>query len=136
MSFQSSFYLFGMEKGLNNMFEIEVRYLMHVHRFSYIVYMLERLLESSQGYGKVNILYDVACTLSKHLEVSAFKSNGISSLHCIINRIEAGKIFHIFFDFAIPVFHSYGHKVDCQVERLIGRISIVVINFFYYCIYS
>ena len=96
MSFQSSFYLFGMEKGLNNIFEIEVRYLMHVHRFSYIVYMLERLLESSQGYGKVNILYDVACTLSKHLEVSAFKSNGISSLHCIINRIEAGKIFHIF----------------------------------------
>ena len=53
MSFQSSFYLFGMEKGLNNMFEIEVRYLMHVHRFSYIVYILERLLESSQGYGKV-----------------------------------------------------------------------------------
>ena len=39
-------------------------------RFSYIVYVLEKLLECSQQYQKMHILYDVACTLSRHLEAS------------------------------------------------------------------
>ena len=40
------------------------------NRLSYIVYALERLLECSQQYKTVGILYDVACTLQKHLKVS------------------------------------------------------------------
>ena len=38
-------------------------------RFSYIMYILERLLECSQSYHKVHILYDVACSLMIHLKV-------------------------------------------------------------------
>ncbi len=29
-----------------------------------------------------------------------------------------------FFDFAIPVFHSYGHKIDCQVSSTYRRLVL------------
>jgi len=38
-------------------------------RFSYIVLMLEKVLESFGQQHKIHVLYDVACTLSKHLKV-------------------------------------------------------------------
>ena len=38
-------------------------------RFSYIVFMLEKILENFGQRQKVYLLYDVACTLSKHLKV-------------------------------------------------------------------
>ncbi len=38
-------------------------------RFSYIVIMLEKILENFGQRQKVYLLYDVACTLSKHLKV-------------------------------------------------------------------
>lgn len=39
------------------------------NRLSYIVFALEHLLRCSQQYKTVGILYDVACTLQKHLKV-------------------------------------------------------------------
>ncbi len=38
-------------------------------RFSYIVFMLENLLEGFSRHQKIRVLYDVACTLSKYLKV-------------------------------------------------------------------
>ncbi len=76
--------------------------------------MLEQLLDFTQHYKKVHVLYDVACSLSKHLEVR-FKI--INILFHFYNKQNQGRHdLNKFFEFAVPVFHAYGHKVDCQVR--------------------
>ncbi len=68
MNFLSSFCQFVMEKG-RTFFTFQLYLKIAMCRFSYIVYMLEHLLDFTQHYKKVHVLYDVACSLSKHLEV-------------------------------------------------------------------
>ncbi len=37
--------------------------------FGFLIFMLEKLLEGFSRHQKIRVLYDVACTLSKHLNV-------------------------------------------------------------------
>jgi hypothetical protein len=66
-------------------------------RISYIVYALEEIRKRPDN-SSVIMLYDVACSLVRHLQNKRY-----------FDLLS-------FYKFAIPVFHSYGHKVNCQVE--------------------
>ncbi|XP_046855178.1 uncharacterized protein LOC124448226 [Xenia sp. Carnegie-2017] len=52
---------------------------------------------------KINILYDVACMLVKHLQFVCYKKNLEDPIVDI-------------FQFSIPIFHCYGHVGRCQVK--------------------
>ena len=58
-----------MVNGKGYCLHIVVHVHVHLIRLSYIVYALERLLEDCQQHSRVSVLYDVACTLEKHLHV-------------------------------------------------------------------
>ncbi|XP_065891624.1 uncharacterized protein [Dysidea avara] len=70
--------------------------LRHGERISYIVYALEKLKEQCSNQSAVYLLYDVACILKRHLQSQ--QRNDLTE----------------FFKLVVPVFHAYGHKVDCQ----------------------
>lgn len=90
---------------------------------------------------KVFLLYDVACLLKRHLEVcimcTCMYVCGCSIIYeyicmyvytylCVISlccfnlkqKRERSDLLTAF-NLAVPVFHSYGHKVDCQVMLLL-----------------
>lgn len=74
MNFHTKCFLCVMVNGklfvLNGLL---VHYCTHILiRLSYIVYALERLLENCQQHSRVSVLYDVACTLEKHLHVRKY----------------------------------------------------------------
>ncbi|XP_063442474.1 uncharacterized protein LOC134722776 [Mytilus trossulus] len=73
--------------------------LKHGERLGYAVYLLRKLLEEENSDDKdpLYIMYDIACSLESHLK----KQNDQS----ILDKVQ----------FAIPIFHCYGHKMACQV---------------------
>ncbi|XP_066934117.1 uncharacterized protein [Clytia hemisphaerica] len=78
----------------------------HGERLGYAVFILDRFLKETVDRNlDVHVVYDIACVLKSHL-----KKNKLS---------EKFKDFK----FAIPVFHSYGHKGDCQVKNSIRRLD-------------
>ena len=68
-SFLSNYFLCVMESGKVLLPCIRFVLPTFKNRLLYIVYALEHMLECSQQYETVGILYDVACTLQKHLKV-------------------------------------------------------------------
>ncbi|XP_028417977.1 uncharacterized protein LOC114542684 isoform X2 [Dendronephthya gigantea] len=71
----------------------------HGERISYSVYELEKLKASiSSNALNIVLMYDIACLLSNHLQVS-----------------DQGSLLSDT-SLAIPIFHSYGHKASCQVK--------------------
>ncbi|CAK8689898.1 unnamed protein product [Clavelina lepadiformis] len=67
----------------------------HGERLGYAVWILNQLLSSNKN---LKICYDIACKLKSHLQ--------IRKQHHILHRV----------DFAVPVFHGYGHKLSCQLQ--------------------
>ncbi len=47
----------------------------------------------------MNIMYDISCTLVRHLKASKNK--------ILLDRVK----------FSIPSFHAYGHNAACQVNK-------------------
>ncbi|XP_066914418.1 uncharacterized protein [Clytia hemisphaerica] len=78
----------------------------HGERLGYAVYLLDRLLEENHDKSLLtHVIYDIACVLKSHLKKK--------------NTFTKYKDFH----FGIPVFHSYGHRGDCQVKNSIRRLE-------------
>ncbi|XP_066935364.1 uncharacterized protein [Clytia hemisphaerica] len=78
----------------------------HGERLGYAVFILDRLLkEHIDKRVNVHVVYDIASVLKSHLQKN--------KLHEKFHR----------FKFGIPVFHSYGHKGDCQVKNSIRRLD-------------
>ncbi|XP_066932743.1 uncharacterized protein [Clytia hemisphaerica] len=78
----------------------------HGERLGYAVYLLDHLLEENNNKNLlVHIIYDIACVLKLHLK----KKNTLMKYRD--------------FKFGIPVFHSYGHRGDCQVKNSIRRLE-------------
>ncbi|XP_078490938.1 uncharacterized protein LOC144747066 [Ciona intestinalis] len=69
--------------------------LKHGERVAYPTWFLKRLLQDNSS---LRIFYDIACRLKEHLK----KRNEDAILACV--------------NFAVPVFHGYGHKTLCQLE--------------------
>ena len=63
-------------------------------------------------------MYDIACTLSKHLKArEIFPMTFAFELHHIIqsqNRTDILDSAHL----CLPAFHCYGHKVSCQASQV------------------
>ena len=86
---------------------------MSIHRLSYLVYALERLLESCQQCSGVCILYDVACTLKKHLQVGytlCFSSGCI----IITYRNKGGQTYWDSFSFQFQYFTHMDTKLTVR----------------------
>ena len=82
-------------------------------RLSYIVYGLEKVLESSQVcHEEVHLLYDVACILYRHLQVYF--------VYCVLGRHDLLGYFQL----AVPVFHSYGHKLTVRFASYVSIIAV------------
>ena len=83
------------------------------------MYALEQILESSQHFAKVHLLYDVACTLDRHLQVRfrclLIKHDMECAVYMYFEQKQGRTDLLGYFKLSVPVFHSYGHKVDCQV---------------------
>lgn len=71
--------------------------LKHGERIGYSVYLCEQLRQLYPNQ-KVQLMYDIACSLERHL-----KGNNRSDI-----------LDH--FEFAVPVFHAYGHESACQMK--------------------
>ncbi|XP_046861239.1 uncharacterized protein LOC124454475 isoform X2 [Xenia sp. Carnegie-2017] len=70
----------------------------HGERIGYSVFSVKHQLSNSNENTTIKIMYDIACTLKAHL-----MKNG---KHDFVKRA----------DYAIPVFHCYGHKSSCQIQ--------------------
>ena len=77
--------------------------------------MLEALLESSNHSSDIHILYDVSCTLTKHLLVSTGCLCLMTCSYCECSQNHGRTDILERFYFSVPVFHSYGHILECQV---------------------
>ncbi|XP_063399129.1 uncharacterized protein LOC134683743, partial [Mytilus trossulus] len=73
--------------------------LKHGERLGYSVYLLNKLLEEKpvDDSNPIYVMYDIACNLHSHLKKHAASS--------VLDKVK----------FSIPIFHSYGHKMSCQV---------------------
>lgn len=72
--------------------------LKHGERLSYVVWLLEELTQHVPAMTNIYVMYDIACTLVRHLKASR---NGAH----LLERIK----------FALPSFHAFGHNAACQV---------------------
>ncbi|XP_065893420.1 uncharacterized protein [Dysidea avara] len=70
----------------------------HGERISYCVYLLEKLKDLYPNHS-IQLMYDISCLLVKHL-VANKRTDLLEG-----------------FEFAIPVFHAYGHTSQCQILR-------------------
>ncbi|XP_066912363.1 uncharacterized protein [Clytia hemisphaerica] len=78
----------------------------HGERLGYAVLLLDQILNDTEKKRlDVHIIYDIACVLKSHLQ----KKNTFTKYQD--------------FKFGIPVFHSYGHRGDCQVKNSIRRLD-------------
>ncbi|XP_065906278.1 uncharacterized protein [Dysidea avara] len=79
--------------------EVPLRFfnLFHGERISYAVYMMHCLQQLFPSHD-IKLLYDVSCTLQKHLQANS--------------RDDLLSVFHL----AIPIFHCFGHKLSCQIQ--------------------
>ncbi len=57
-----------MERGTGSPKNSITYQCMYLYRLSYAVYLIDALLEK-HGTAEVYIMYDIACTLQKHLKV-------------------------------------------------------------------
>ncbi|XP_071853693.1 uncharacterized protein [Apostichopus japonicus] len=69
-------------------------------RLGNAVFLIKHLLEGKPEERKLYILYDIACKLQAHLKRSRQGTTGDNILQNV--------------QLAIPAFHVYGHKPDCQ----------------------
>ena len=67
------------------------------YRLSYAVWLLEELVQHVSTETDIIIMYDIACTLVRHLKSSR---NGAH----LLERLK----------FALPSFHAFGHNMACQ----------------------
>ncbi|XP_050405669.2 uncharacterized protein LOC126821311 [Patella vulgata] len=65
-------------------------------RLGYAVFIMDKLLEENES--KTVLMYDIACMLHKHLMKN--KRNDLLDK----------------FSFAVPVFHSFAHNMQCQLK--------------------
>lgn len=72
----------------------------HGERLAYPVWILNDLLNDLDETSGIDVymLYDIACLLESHLQVQGQQH--------ILEHVK----------FAIPIFHSYGHKANCQIN--------------------
>ncbi len=66
-------------------------------RVSYAVWLVEELVRRIPTSVDMNIMYDISCTLVKHLKANKYGY--------LLDRVK----------FSIPSFHAYGHNAACQV---------------------
>ena len=69
------------------------------HRLSYAEWLLQEVVECGGKDMHYCVMYNIACNLHRYLKNSPYS-------HDLLERIT----------FAIPAFHAYGHKADCQVR--------------------
>ncbi|XP_028416121.1 uncharacterized protein LOC114539705 [Dendronephthya gigantea] len=81
--------------------------LKHGERISYAVWLIKEMVsKTKEANVSYKVLYDISCILHRHLQNSAEFSDVLD---------------HI--DLAIPVFHVYGHKAECQIMYSPRRIA-------------
>ena len=79
-------------------------------------------LQRNYPNQQIKLLYDVSCTLKKHLQVCdrvimcllGIQEVYTSQASCRDDLLSV-------FQLAIPIFHCYGHKLKCQVCTLMIR---------------
>lgn len=76
---------------------MEVNHSLPYLRLSYAVWLVEELVRRIPASVDMNIMYDISCTLVKHLKAN---KNGF-----LLDHVQ----------FSIPSFHAYGHNAACQV---------------------
>ncbi|XP_014671057.1 PREDICTED: uncharacterized protein LOC106811852 isoform X2 [Priapulus caudatus] len=76
--------------------------LRHGERLAYPEFLAKHLCMEA-GPQKVILLYDIACVLENHIELSTLPNENVT--------------------FAVPIFHMYGHNVACQVQYNPRRIE-------------
>ena len=91
-----------------------------MYRIGYAVFMLEELRQQFPTHH-IQLMYDIACTLEstcRFAEKVYVCDKYIYSAHFIPNNLQANdrSDFADFFELAIPIFHAYGHKMECQVH--------------------
>ena len=87
-------------------------------RLAYAVWMLQKLIEAHSTTGSdVYIMYDVACSLSRHLHVCHLRFTYymviIAMFYKSQGRSDLLDVIHL----CLPTFHCYGHKASCQVHK-------------------
>lgn len=65
------FVISSMGKGNHNSFSSD--YKLYYYRLAYPIYILKQIIMKYQG-SDIIIMYDIACTLRKHLMVSSYNS--------------------------------------------------------------
>ena len=91
--------------------------ILHPCRLAYPEWLLQEVIHTYQDEVKVYVMYDIACTLKKHLEVCIYIYDTICMEEftlILFQRIGSTEILNRV-QFALPTFHSYGHKPECQV---------------------
>ena len=93
--------------------------IMYTYIHTILSYLFEwLLLEMTQSYPtdvKIHVMYDIACTLKKHMEVSNMIFDTMSVLCIIFKRTGCEEVLGRV-EFALPSVHAYGHKPQCQVS--------------------
>ena len=86
--------------------------------------MLEKMFETySNTDTQLFVMYDIACTLHSHLKVlililqDSYHALNII-LFCVFLKLTQKKAVLDTVQLCLPTFHSYGHKVSCQVRTV------------------
>ena len=84
-------------------------------RLAYAVWMLETMLSRHMSSGSdLYFMYDIACTLYRHLQVGVHLSMSCRKMFFqSIGRADLLSSCHL----CLPTFHSYGHNASCQVQH-------------------
>lgn len=78
---------------------MSIQSLVIIPRLSYGVWLMQEMSQQISPDIQLYMMYDVACTLVKHLKLTKDGSY-------LLDR----------WKFALPSFHAYGHNAACQVK--------------------
>jgi len=98
MNFQQCFWISNMERStyitIHAMYRMSICWIIIPHRLSYAVCLIDDLIKRHE-HTEVYIMYDVACTLQKHLKVSKghnlipYLSNNTLATHLCLEKHSA-----------------------------------------------
>ena len=90
-----------------------------MHRLSYGVWLLQEISQHTPANVTMYIMYDIACTLAKHLKRNEDHNDPLKRMIL-----------------ALPSFHAYGHNAACQVSPQLNMHLHACMHVIHVCFYA
>ena len=88
---------------------------MFIPRIAYAVWLLTEIRDNHPNEVDISVMYDVACTLVRHLKVIYKECVMQYGLPLTILQANDAEGSLASMNYAVPAFHAYAHTPSCQV---------------------